>query len=70
MVIKSIEVTDITIQKTHCDYIAERAAELKALISYNDGQILSNPYNKNRALSSVECMMKSLNELKGFIDEQ
>ena len=65
--IKSIEVTDIAIQRTHCDYIVERATELKSLLSYNDGQII--PYNKTRALSSIETMMQSLEELKSFIEK-
>lgn len=63
---KATQVKDITVNKAHCDWIIEKAKELKALISYESDSMIAA--KKVRALSSIDTMMNSLNELKAYIE--
>lgn len=45
----------------------DKAKELKALLSYGSEEMIIG--NKTRALSAINTMMNSLNELKLFVDE-
>lgn len=65
---KAANIPDFAIAKTHCDWIAQQAAELKSLISHNSGTMIV--LNKTRALSAISTMEDSLRELKAFIEEQ
>ena len=64
---KAIEVNDVVIQKTHCDYIVEQAKELKALFSYKSKSMIK--LNKARALADIETIRDSLAELELYIKE-
>lgn len=64
---KATEITDTTVNKAHCNWIIENANELKALFSYESGSMIEA--NKARALSSINTMIGSLNELKAYIVE-
>lgn len=63
---KATEITDTTVNKAQCDWIIEKAKELKALLSYNSESMIAA--NKVRALSNIDTMMNSLNELKAYIE--
>lgn len=63
---KATEIKDVTVNKAHCDWIIEKAKELKALISYESESMIAA--NKVRALSSIDTMMDSLNELKAYVE--
>lgn len=52
--------------KFHCDWIIERAKELKALFAYNSDRMIV--FNKVRALSAIDTAMDSLKELKAYIE--
>ena len=54
------------IAKTHCDWIMERAKELKALVKHEPSIIAAN---KLRALVCIESLRDSLNELEAYINE-
>lgn len=62
----AMDITDRTIQKTHCDWVKAQANELKALLKYDDTTFL---LNKQRALSGIETAMQSLEELRLYINE-
>ena len=62
------EITDFTVNKAHCDWIIDQAKELKALFSYESESMIR--LNKVRALSCIDTMMDSLNELKAAIEPQ
>ena len=64
---KVMEINDIVVQKTHCDYIVEQAKELKALFSYNSKSMIE--LNKTRALADIEAIKNSLAELELYIEE-
>lgn len=64
---KATEIKNVTVNKAHCDWIIEKTKELKALISYESDSMIAA--NKVRALSSIDTMMDSLNELKAYITE-
>lgn len=64
---KPINTTTIITQKKNCDWIIERAKELKALISYNDPKMIV--LNKARAMSGITTMQEALEELKDHISE-
>lgn len=63
---KATEINDITIYKTHCDWIVEQATELKALFSYNSEKMVE--LNKSRALADIQNIENSLSELKLYIE--
>lgn len=52
--------------KTNCDWIAEQAHELKALIGEGADIVKSN---RSRALTTIKVMKGSLAELKAYIEE-
>lgn len=64
---KAMEVNDVAVQKTHCDYIVEQANELRALFSYNSKSMIE--LNKTRALTDIEAIRNSLDELELYIKE-
>ena len=64
---KSTEMLDIIVQKTHCDYIVEQAKELQALFSHNSKSMIE--LNKTRVLVDVEVIRNSLVELEFYIKE-
>lgn len=63
---KATEIDDITINKTHCDWIVKQAMELKALFSYNSESMVE--LNKSRALADIETMKNSLSELQLYVE--
>ena len=63
---KATEINDVTIMKTHCDWITENAKELKALFDYKSEKMIMT--NKSRALADIETMTDALNELKAYIE--
>lgn len=63
---KATEINDITIMKTHCDWITKNAKELKALFDYKSEKMIMA--NKSRALADIETMTDALNELKAYIE--
>jgi hypothetical protein len=63
---KATDIDDITIQKSHCDWIIEQAKELKALFSYNSKSMIE--LNKTRALADIEAIKNSLVELELYIE--
>ena len=63
---RATNIKDITIQKTHCDWIVEQAKELKELFSYESNNMIN--LNKLRALASIETIKNSLAELEDYIE--
>lgn len=63
---KTTEINDIAIQKTHCDWIIEQAKELKVLFSYNSKSMIE--LNKTRVLADIEAIRSSLVELELYVD--
>lgn len=63
---KATNINDISIMKTHCDWITEQAKELKALFSYKSENMIK--MNKARALSDIDTITDSLSELKLYIE--
>ncbi len=61
-----IEFTDDVIMEAHCDNISEQAIELelKASFSYD-----LNELNKTRALTNIEMIRNSLEELEFYIKD-
>lgn len=64
---KATRIDDFAANKAHCDWIINHARELKALLSYNSESMIVA--NKTRAMSGIDTMIDSLNELKCFIGE-
>lgn len=64
---KASKIQDVTVNKANCDWIIEKAKELKTLISYESASMVRA--NKTRALSSIQTMRDSMNELEAFISE-
>lgn len=62
---KAAEINDITINKAHCDWIVEKAEELKGLFSHNSNSMIE--LNKTRALTNIETIKDSLSELELYI---
>lgn len=60
-------IIDIAVCRSHCDWIYERAKELKALFSYDSGEMIV--LNKTRALFSISTIQDSLRELSLAINE-
>ena len=52
--------------KANCDWIYQKAKELKALFAYDSSVIIV--CNKRRALVTIDSMISSLNELKQYIE--
>lgn len=65
--LKAKEVNDFTICRTHCDWIMLQAKMLKALFSYDSRRMVV--LNKTRALSAIDTMQDSLNELRNTVAE-
>lgn len=63
---KATEIDDITIHKTHCDWIVKQAMELKALFSHNSERMVE--LNKSRALADIETIKNSLSELQLYVE--
>ena len=63
---KATNIKDIPIMKTHCAWITEQSKELKALFSYGLEETVK--LNKSRALSTIDTITDSLNELKLYIE--
>ena len=63
---KATNINDISIMKTHCDWITEQAKELKVLFAYKSENMVK--MNKVRALSDIDTITESLNELKLYIE--
>ena len=63
---KATEISDITINKTHCDWIIEQAKELKALFSYESESMVN--LNKTRIMADISTMEDSLRELKLYLE--
>lgn len=58
--------SDMAINKTHCDWIIEQAKELKALLSYESENMIN--LNKTRAMADISTMEDSLRELKLYLE--
>lgn len=59
------KITDKTINTVHCDWIIQKAEEIKALLSYDDTRMIE--LNRVRALSAIETSINSLKELEAFV---
>lgn len=62
---KAMEINDIIINKSNCDWIIEQARELKALFSYNSEPMIR--LNRTRALCAIQSAKDSLSELELYI---
>ena len=60
------DIKDILIMKTNCAWIIEQSKTLKALFSYGSEEMVK--LNKSRALSTIDTITDSLNELKLYIE--
>lgn len=67
MTVKAIDIDDLTIHKGHCDWVVEKAKELKSLLNHNSEAMIK--LNKERALADIITMQHSLAELKLYIEE-
>lgn len=65
---KAENIPDSAIAKAQCDWIIHDATMVKNLISYDSDSMIAA--NKTRALTAIDTMMLSLNELKAYIEEQ
>ena len=63
---KATEIKENTIQKANCDWVIDKAKELKALLAYNSDRMII--LNKVRALSAIDTAMSSLRELQAYIE--
>ena len=64
---KTTNIPDSAIAKAQCDWIVHNATMMKNLIRYDSAGMIAA--NKTRALSAIDTMMLSLNELKAYIEE-
>lgn len=62
------DITELSINKTHCDWIIQNATELKALFSYNSDRMIE--MNKTRALSAIDTAIDSFRELRLYFDNE
>lgn len=58
---------DWSVAKTHCDWIMQRADELKELFSYKSNAMLAT--NRTRAFCAITSIRQSLDELELTIEE-
>ena len=65
--VKAVDIPDYTVNMAHCDWVIEKAKELKALLSHQSVKMISA--NKIRAMADIDTMMDSLNELKLYISD-
>lgn len=65
--VHAAEIQDNAVNMAHCDWIIDKAKELKALLAHGSESMLVA--NKTRALSGIDTMMDSLRELKLCIKE-
>lgn len=63
---KATEIDDLTINKTHCDWIMKQVKGLKSLFYYNSEDVIVQ--NKTKALAAIQTMENSLSELKLYIE--
>ncbi len=64
---KATEINDFTICKTNADWILHQINELRALLSYKSENMIV--LNKTRALSALDCIKNSAEEMKLYIEE-
>lgn len=65
MEIKATEISEKAIHVAHCLWIIQQAKELKALLSYDSDSMIN--LNKSRALSALDTIQGSINELRLYI---
>lgn len=61
------DINDMDILRAHCDWVVEKSKELKALFGYKSQSMIRS--NNIRALSAIDTMRDSLNELELYIQE-
>ena len=65
---RAAETKSLAAYNTHlanCDWVVEKAKELKALMSYESDSMLAA--NRTRALSGIDTMLATLNELRAYV---
>ena len=65
--LKPKEINDLAICRSHCDWILSQATMLKALFYYDSRRMVV--LNKTRAMSAIDTMQDSLNELRVAVEE-
>jgi len=65
--LKAKEVNDFVISRSHCDWILSQVTMLKALFYYDSRRMVV--LNKTRAMSAIDTMQDSLNELRNTVAE-
>lgn len=63
---KAAEINDFTICKTNADWILQQINELRALLSYKSENMIV--LNKTRALSALDCIKNSAEEMRLYIE--
>lgn len=63
---KATEINDFTICKTNADWILQQINELRALLSYKSENMIV--LNKTRALSALDCIKNSTEEMRLYIE--
>lgn len=63
---KATEINDLTICKTNADWILHQINELRALLSYKSENMIV--LNKTRALSALDCIKNSAEEMRLYIE--
>ena len=63
---KATEINDFTICKTNADWILQQINELRALLSYKSENMIV--LNKTRALSVLDCIKNSAEEMRLYIE--
>ena len=63
---KATEINDFTICKTNADWILHQINELRALFSYKSENMIV--LNKTRALSALDCIKNSAEEMRLYIE--
>lgn len=63
---KATEINDFTICKTNADWILHQINELRALLSYKSENMIV--LNKTRALSALDCIKNSAEEMRLYIE--
>lgn len=63
---KATEINDFTICKTNADWILHQINELRALLSFKSENMIV--LNKTRALSALDCIKNSAEEMRLYIE--
>lgn len=63
---KATEINDFTICKNNADWILQQINELRALLSYKSENMIV--LNKTRALSALDCIKNSAEEMRLYIE--